>query len=132
VTPSVEQAVGAEACGPNTLKVSVPDGLAPPAPAPGRRVNGVCEGPTAQNGKQPACFKHVAVHGALTKSASQGRNSFVFNGHIIGQTLAPGCYRLSATPNANGQTGAPQTTAFRIAAPPWPCQNSNLANKNTA
>jgi hypothetical protein len=99
---------------------------------PGRLVNGGCQRPTAQNGNAPACFRMLAVAGALTTSGSQGTDTSVFNGQVSGETLRPGCYRLTATPNAKGQAGAPQTTAFRIAAPPWPCQNSNLATKNTA
>ena len=54
--------------------------------------------------------------GKITVSGATCANSFTFRGRIGGKRLAPGSYRLTATPQANRQAGTSQTNTFKIAA----------------
>jgi hypothetical protein len=82
--------------------------------APGRNVKGRCVKPTKRNLKRRKCTRPVTLRGSIVQTGSAGKNSFVFTGRIGGKKLGPGTYQLSATPSANGQTGAPQTVTFKI------------------
>lgn len=55
------------------------------------------------------------VRGSLTTAARPGANRLRFRGRIGGRRLAPGRYRLVATPRGlSGRAGAPVSAAFRI------------------
>ena len=82
----------------------------------GRRINGRCVKPTNNNPKRRRCSRLINVPGKVTISGAPGANSFTFRGRIAGGRLGPGTYRLTATPQANGQAGSSQTIAFKIAA----------------
>jgi hypothetical protein len=56
----------------------------------------------------------VRVPGGFTRSDTAGRNALRFTGRIGGRALAPGRYRLSATPSAGGISGRAVSAAFRI------------------
>ena len=43
-----------------------------------------------------------------------GADVFTFNGKIDGHALAPGSYRLLATPTTDGIAGSQQQTTFEI------------------
>ena len=77
----------------------------------GRSVNGRCVKP---NPKRDRCTRLLPVRGTLTRTGNAGANAFMFNGTIGGHKLAPGTYRLTATPSTHARTGAPQTARFTI------------------
>jgi PKD domain len=56
----------------------------------------------------------VTVRGSFTITGRAGNNSFRFIGRVNGRALAPGNYRLVATPSAGGATGIAQTKPFTI------------------
>jgi hypothetical protein len=56
----------------------------------------------------------VTLRGSLTITGHAGNNSFRFSGRLNGSALAPGTYRLIATPTARGAPGVAQTTVFTI------------------
>jgi hypothetical protein len=82
--------------------------------APGRKVKSRCTKQTKKNHKQARCTRLVAVHGNITLAGKTGANAFTFAGRIGGRKLGPGGYQLTASPTANGRTGAPQTVTFEI------------------
>ncbi len=82
--------------------------------APGRKVNRRCVAPSNKNKKRGKCTRLVGVHGAITRSATTGTNSFTFNGRIAGHTLGPGTYQLTITATANGHTSTPRTATFKL------------------
>jgi hypothetical protein len=77
---------------------------------PGRKVNGRCVKPTAKNANKPRCVRKQSVHGSIVKTGKLGANSFTFTGKIGGHKLAPGTYRLTATPTG----GTSHTTKFTL------------------
>ena len=78
--------------------------------AHGRKVNGKCAKPTKNNADKKKCSRLVGVNGQLVKTGHAGANRFTFDGKIGGHKLAPGTYRLIATP-AGGKS---QTSTFAI------------------
>ena len=56
----------------------------------------------------------MSLRGSFTFNGAAGANSFRFTGRLAGKKLEPDTYTLVATPSANGKTGRPVTTAFRI------------------
>jgi len=80
----------------------------------GRLVKGRCVSPTRANHRHRACMRLVALRGVITLSGAQGANSLVFDGRIGGHRLTAGSYRLTATPNANGQGGTPRSIGFTL------------------
>jgi hypothetical protein len=56
----------------------------------------------------------VTLRGSFTLTGKAGANTFRFTGRLAGTKLKPGKYTLIATPSANGKTGQPVATAFRI------------------
>ena len=82
--------------------------------APGRSVKGQCVAPSRKNQKQRRCTRMIALRGTLERTGKAGTNSFTFDGRIGGRRLAPGSYRLSAIPSANGRTGNAQNVSFQI------------------
>jgi hypothetical protein len=83
---------------------------------PGRLVGGRCVAPTRRNRGKRGCVSWVPLRGSLVRQGAAGANSFAFDGRIGGHTLAPGTYRLIATPSANGATGRQQAAGFKIQA----------------
>jgi uncharacterized repeat protein (TIGR01451 family) len=53
--------------------------------------------------------------GSFTRTAHAGANSFSWRGRVGGHKLAPGRYRLVATPILDGQSGSTAATGFQIA-----------------
>jgi len=80
---------------------------------PGSLVDGRCVAETHKDLRP--CSRLVSLRGALATNGEQGANSFTFNG-IIGQTLQPDTYELSATASISGHTDAPQTITFTLTA----------------
>ena len=54
------------------------------------------------------------MRGSFTLAGLAGTNTFHFTGRLNGKRLAPGKYRLVATPKANGEIGSKATAAFTI------------------
>ncbi|MDX6697891.1 MAG: hypothetical protein QOE65_1288 [Solirubrobacteraceae bacterium] len=85
----------------------------------GRRTSaGRCAAPTRGNRGRPRCARVVTLAGAFTRAGAAGANVFRFTGRLGGRKLAPGSYRLVATPRALGLAGTSRSVAFRILAPP--------------
>jgi|SRR5215218_1404564 len=80
----------------------------------GRRERAGCVAQTRRNRGAARCTRYVAVAGAFTHTARPGANSFYFTGRVGGRVLAPGSYRLLATPSARGAAGRAVSTRFRI------------------
>jgi hypothetical protein len=73
-----------------------------------------CAAQTRRNRRATRCTRYVSIAGAFTHTARAGANGFYFTGRVGGRTLAPGSYRLLATPAASGVDGRPVSTRFRI------------------
>jgi hypothetical protein len=80
------------------------------APLSGRRVHGRCVAASKSNHRSPACTRYRALRGTFSLVGVAGVNRFHFTGRLAGKKLAPGRYRLVATPSG----GAPVRAAFRI------------------
>jgi hypothetical protein len=74
---------------------------------------GRCVALTRRNRGAHRCARTVTL-GAFTRPGVNGANRFRFSGRVRGKRLAPGSYRLLATPSANGHRGAPHGCRFRI------------------
>ena len=72
-----------------------------------------CVKPPKRGVRTRKCTRYVSL-GSFTHSGRAGRNSFHFSGRLRGRQLAPGRYRLNATPRANRQNGATASTTFVI------------------
>jgi hypothetical protein len=66
----------------------------------------------ARKGKHGKRF--VTLKGSFTVAGLAGTNTFHFTGRLNGKRLAPGKYRLVATPRANGEIGKKATAGFTI------------------
>jgi hypothetical protein len=82
--------------------------------ADGRQVGRRCEAPSRKNIKKRRCTRYLALRGSFTVKGRAGNNSLRFSGRLNTSKLAPGKYRLIATPTANGVTGSAQNTTFTI------------------
>lgn len=73
---------------------------------------------TVQQPRQGRKGKHgkrfVTLKGGFTLAGLAGTNAFHFTGRLNGKRLAPGKYRLVATPKANGEIGRKATAGFTI------------------
>ena len=78
--------------------------------AAGRKVNGRCAKPTNNNRKHKKCTRLVGVHGKIARTGTAGANHFTWNGQVGGRKLAPGIYKLTATP-AGGKS---RTVSFKL------------------
>ena len=58
--------------------------------------------------------RFVTLKGSFTLAGLAGTNTFHFTGRLNGKRLAPGKYRLVATPKANGKIGNKATAGFTI------------------
>jgi hypothetical protein len=85
---------------------------------PGRKVKHgkktTCDALTKNNAKKKKCTRTVTLRGSFTRNGVAGTNKFRFTGRLNGKRLAPGKYRLVATPQANGKTGRPTSASFKI------------------
>lgn len=62
-----------------------------------------------------ACTRYLPVRGSVSQGGVAGANSFRFDARLSGRQLAPGAYRLDATPrDPAGNTGKTVVAAFRI------------------
>jgi hypothetical protein len=66
-------------------------------------------------GKHHRCKRYETL-GRFTHADHAGHDSLRFSGVLAGSKLAPGRYRLAATPTANGITGNTIKARFRILA----------------
>ena len=82
--------------------------------SPGRKVKAGCVEPNKKNNKHQKCTRLTLKPGTITRTGTQGPNSFTFDGKIGGRTLGTGSYQLTATAPANGRTGTPQTATFTL------------------
>ncbi|MGH2862073.1 MAG: ELWxxDGT repeat protein [Solirubrobacteraceae bacterium] len=82
--------------------------------APGRSIRGKCGKPTNKNRTHKKCTRLAKLNGSLSHAGTAGSNSFAWNGRIGARYLPSGTYTLIVTPTANGQTGTPQQTTFKI------------------
>ena len=80
----------------------------------GRQVGRRCMPPAGKNLTARRCSRYVPMRGGFTVSAHAGKNVFRFSGRLSGSALAPGTYRLVATPSANGRSGDAKTITFTI------------------
>jgi hypothetical protein len=85
---------------------------------PGRRVkHGTrtrCERPSRANRTKRRCTRLVSLRGSFTRAGLAGANRFRFSGRLAAKQLAPGSYRLVASPSAGGRPGRSASVAFRI------------------
>jgi CSLREA domain-containing protein len=82
-------------------------------PAPGRRVGKSCRKPSRRNRHGRKCTRLVSL-GSFSHKDKAGKNKVHFTGRVHRHKLAPGKYRLRATPRANGVNGKARATGFRI------------------
>ena len=112
---------GLPPCPPQTLARIPPGGGTPSLSAlrvspstfatAGRVVAGHCVGVTRANQRRRRrCTRLLALHGRITRYGHAGLNRF----RVTHAPLAPGAYRLTATPSANGHAGQPVNASFRI------------------
>ena len=76
----------------------------------GRRAARQCVAATRHNRKARPCTRLLVLPARFTRQGHAGPNRFV----VTHAPLAPGAYRLSAVPRANGQAGRPVTISFRV------------------
>ena len=82
---------------------------------PGRKRGRSCVKPTRSNRNAKRCTRYVLVRRSSFKHVDKaGTNSFRFTGRAGGKTLAPGSYRLFATPTLGRTSGKAVSAAFRI------------------
>ena len=87
-------------------------------PQPGRKVKHgkktTCDRATKKNAKRKRCTRFVTLKGSFIRTGVASTNKFRFTGRLNGKRLAPGKYRLVATPTANGKTGRAASASFKI------------------
>jgi hypothetical protein len=67
-----------------------------------------------RHGRKGKPKRFVTLKGSFTLAGLAGTNTFHFTGRLNGKRLAPGKYRLVATPKANGEIGTKATAGFTI------------------
>jgi CSLREA domain-containing protein len=82
-------------------------------PAAGRRVGKKCRKPSARNRRGRKCTRFVSL-GKFSHKDKAGKNKLHFTGRVHRHALAPGKYRLRATPRASGVNGKPRTARFKV------------------
>lgn len=76
---------------------------------------GRCVAPTRRLARAKPCTRWVRLRAGFKRTDVTGANKFRFSGRIGGRPLAPGRYRLTATPkDAAGTAGSADTASFRI------------------
>jgi hypothetical protein len=83
-------------------------------PQPGVLIGARCVKPSrrSHSAHKLRCTRYVAI-GSFTHADRAGRNRFRFTG-LGGRRLAPGSYRLYATPTAHGKIGRTISAAFKL------------------
>jgi hypothetical protein len=76
----------------------------------GRRVASRCVASTRHNRKTRRCTRLLVLRGRIARQGQAGLNRLL----VTRAALAPGAYRLTAAPRANGQAGQPVTVSFRV------------------
>ncbi len=56
----------------------------------------------------------IPLRGRIIVQGNAGANAFTFTARIGGHELTAGSYRLTATPNAGGRTGTPETISITL------------------
>ena len=84
---------------------------------PGRLNGRSCAAPTKRNHSHRHCTRWVNAGATLTHNDTPGADHFLLTARQIARKLAPGQYRLRATPRANGLAGHTLTATLRIVAP---------------
>jgi hypothetical protein len=79
----------------------------------GRKRGGKCKR-AGKGAKGKKCTRYAPLSGGFSASGKTGANKLKFRGRITNRKLAPGRYRLVATPSASGKKGAPARAGFRI------------------
>jgi hypothetical protein len=86
--------------------------------ATGRRVKHgtkiTCDPPNSRNRNSRGCTRFVTLKGSFTRAGLAGANKFRFTGRVDGKQLAPGSYRLVATPTASAVIGPATSISFGI------------------
>jgi CSLREA domain-containing protein len=84
-------------------------------PQSGVRNGARCVKPPRHPGSKHArpCTLYLSL-GTFSRNDSAGRNRFAFSGRVGGRALAPGTYRLQATPRSNRVSGKAVSATFRI------------------
>jgi hypothetical protein len=84
---------------------------------PGRQVAKTCTKPSRSNRTKRGCTRFVTV-GSLTVQGRRGPNAVSFAGRLSrAKQLAPGSYKLTATPSDNARnTGRSATAKLKILA----------------
>ena len=79
-----------------------------------RATSGRCVAATRRNRGARACTRAVPVPGGFSRPGPAGPSRFRFSGRIAATKLAPGRYRLIATPSQSGRAAAPASIGFTI------------------
>ncbi len=82
--------------------------------AAGRRQGKRCRKPSAHNRRGRKCTRLVPVGRSFSHKDRAGRNKLHFCGRVRHRKLAPGKYRLRASPRAHGKNGKSLTARFKI------------------
>ena len=83
---------------------------------PGHTVAAACQPTRRANRAEPRCTRYITI-GSITVQARRGANSIPFTGVLAGKRLAPGSYKLTATPTDSAHhKGQPRTAKFTITA----------------
>jgi hypothetical protein len=82
-------------------------------PAAGRRAGKKCRKPSSRNRGGRKCTRFVSL-GKFSHKDKAGKNKVHFTGRVHRHKLAPGKYRLRATPRAGGVNGKPRTARFKV------------------
>jgi hypothetical protein len=80
----------------------------------GRRAGARCVAPGKANRAGKRCTRFARVSGSFARTRPAGRDRFTFTGRLAARRLAPGRYRLVATPSASGRTGKLAHVSMRI------------------
>ena len=84
---------------------------------PGRLNGRSCATPTKRNHSHRHCTRWVNAGATLTHNDTPGSDQFLLTARQIARKLAPGQYRLQATPRANGLAGHTLSATLRIVTP---------------
>ena len=79
----------------------------------GRRAATQCVAATRHNRNARRCTRLLVLPARITRQGHAGPNRFL----VTHAPLAPGAYRLTAAPRANGQAGQPVTVSFKVVEP---------------
>ena len=95
---------------PATVRLTVERAVA------GRSLSGSCVAATSATRRLRRCTRYVRVRGTFTRTRPAGTDRFTFSGRLAGRALAPGRYRLVATPiAANGVRERARHAGFTVA-----------------